>query len=116
MVEIDEAEVIHVLQQEVAGIVIQIAARVVVREFQKAFERDAVMEILGRMQFETEVDAGLVERIEHRPPAPHQLAKAFVDQAGRRRRIRIEIRPQQRAAERHMTVELEPARCGGGKT
>ena len=91
MVDIDEAEIVHVLQQKMAGIVKNIAARMIVRERKEALECRAVVQILRRMQLEAKVDAGRVERIEHRPPAARQFAKAFVDQTRRRRRIGIEI-------------------------
>src|SRR4051794_9279324 len=93
-----------------AGIVQQVAAPMVMREVQKTFEGDAVVEVFGGMQLEAEIDAGFLEHIEDRPPAPDQLAKTLVDQTRRCRRVGVDVWPEQRAAEGDMPVEIEPAR------
>ena len=80
MVDVDEAEIVHVLQQKMAGVVKDIATRMIVRESKEALECRAVVQILRRVQLKAKVDAGRIECIEHRPPAARQFTKAFVYQ------------------------------------
>jgi hypothetical protein len=57
------------------------------------------MQILARVELETDVDAEAVSVIEQRSPARRQRRKAALDQAGRGRRIGVEERPEQAARE-----------------
>ena len=102
MIAVDEAEIVEVLQQQVAGVVLQRQPRVAAQFFQQALEGHAVVEILPRMQLEAQVGARSIERVENRPPAAGQFGEAGIDQPRRHRRIGIQIRPQQRAAESGM--------------
>ena len=64
---------------------------------EKAFERRAVMQVLARMNLEAEVDAGFIERVQDRSPAPRQFRKSLLDKAGRTGRPWIDHRPEQGA-------------------
>ena len=66
VIDVDEVQVVELLQHEVAGIVQDIAARVVVHALQEHLEGDAVVQILTRMDLVAEVDARLVEGIQDR--------------------------------------------------
>ena len=71
-------------------------------------ERLAVEHVLGRMNFEAEIDAVLVVDIEDRLPAARLLGEAFLDEACGALRIRIEIRPSERAGEADVLGQPEP--------
>ena len=79
-VDVDKVEVIHLLEHEVAGIVEDVASRVIVETFRKHFESDTVVQILSRMDFETKVDSLLVKGIQNRSPPPRQLVECRVNQ------------------------------------
>ena len=55
----------------------------------EAFESDAVVQVLARMQLETNIHAGIVKGIENRPPAARQFAERLLDDAGRTLRPRV---------------------------
>ena len=59
VIDVDEAEIIHPLLDEMAGVVIDVAARVIADSVEEHLERVAVEHILGRMDLEAEVDAVL---------------------------------------------------------
>ena len=97
MVAIDEAEIVHLLEQEMAGIVIDLHPRMMVDTCKKPLERRAVVQILPRVKFETQVDAGAVGLVEQRTPAPRQFIEGTFDQAWGSWRIGIKERPGQPA-------------------
>src|SRR3954468_7944371 len=109
-VDIDEVEVVELLQHEVRGIVIDGAARVVACALQEYLEGDAVADVLAGMDLETEIDAGLLIRIQDRTPAPRQLVEGGLDHSWRPLRPRIDEWPGPRAGETHAAGEAEPAR------
>ncbi len=62
-------------------------------------EGHAVVQVLAGMDLVADVDAGFVEGVEDRAPAPGQLVEGALDQAGRALRPGIEIGPGERAGE-----------------
>src|SRR5919106_1071996 len=83
VVDVDEAEIIELLQEKMARVVVDAAARMVADPLEEHPEGGAVHQVLARMDLKADVDAVLVERVEDRPPAPCKLGKRGVDQAGR---------------------------------
>ena len=83
MIDVDEGEIVELLQHEVAGVVEDVRARVIVDRVEEALEGHAVVQVLARMDFVGEIDARLVERVEDRPPALRQFVERFLDQARR---------------------------------
>jgi len=102
-VEIDEAEIVDVLQEEMRGIVENGEARVSADGVEEPLEAGAVVDVLAGMDLEADVDPGVVEGAEDRPPAPRQLRVAGRDQPVGPRRIGIDVGSQQRARERDVT-------------
>ena len=99
VVEIDVLQVVELLQHEVARIVEQVRARVVVHALEEHLVGDAVVEILARMDLVADVDTVLVEGVEDRQPAPCQLVEGLFDEAGGALRERIDVGPGKRARE-----------------
>src|SRR5918996_861317 len=75
MVDVDEAEVIELLQQKVAWIVVDAAARMVADPLEKHLEGRAVHQVLARMDLVADVDAMLVEHVQDRLPASCELVE-----------------------------------------
>ena len=97
MVEIDELEIVDLLQQEVAGIIEDVGARMAADRVQESFEGRAVMQIFARMDFETEIDPRLLERVEDRLPERGKAGKAFRYHSRGALRPGVKMGPQQRA-------------------
>ncbi|MNY28914.1 hypothetical protein D3C86_1629220 [compost metagenome] len=97
MVDVDKGQIIHLLQQHVAGIVENRAARMVIDQREKALKRHAVVQIFPRMQLKTEIHAVLIKAIQNRPPAIRQLAKRLAKTLLVVRWPRVDKRPGQRA-------------------
>ena len=102
VIDVDEAEIVHALLDEVAGVVVDVAALVAADRVEEHLEGVAVEHVLARMDFEAEIDAVVVVGIEDRLPAPRLLGEAVLDQPGGPLRIGIEIGPGERAGEGHM--------------
>src|SRR5260221_683125 len=113
MVDIDEAEIVELLQHEVAGVVEDLAARVIADAGEEPLEGDAVMEILAGMDLVAEIDPGLVEGIQNWRPPRGELVERGLDEAGGTLRPRVEIGPGERAGKRRMRREPEMARGAG---
>ena len=96
VIEIDERRVVELLQQEVAGVVEDVRALVVADGLEEALERHAVVQVLAGMDLERDVDAGLVERVEDRPPAFRELLEPGFDETRRPLRPRIHLCPRGR--------------------
>src|SRR5690606_11084593 len=69
VVNIDEIEIIELLQHHVAGIVEDVGARAIVDPLKEHLESHAVEQVLAEMQFEADIHAILVKRVEDRGPA-----------------------------------------------
>ena len=110
VIDVDEAEIVHALFDEVAGVVVDVAALVAADRLQEHVERVAVENVLGGMNLEAEIDAVFVENVENRLPPARLFGETFLDQAGGPLRIGIEIGPGERAGEGHVLGQPEPAR------
>ena len=93
MVEIDKLDVVEPLLDEVACVVVDVAAWMIVDRREELLEGFAVEDVLARVQLERDVDARLVEGVEDRPPAPRLLGEGLFDQSGWALRPRIDVRP-----------------------
>ena len=110
VVDVDEAEVVELLQQEMAGVVVDAAARMIADPLEEHLEGGAVDQVLARVDLVAEVDAVLLEDVEDRLPAPGQLVEGGLDQPGRARRPGIDVGPGERAREADVGIEAEAAR------
>ena len=115
VIDVDEAQVVELLQQEMARVVVDVAARVVAEALEEHLEGHAVDQVLAGMELVADVDAGLVEGVEDRLPAPRELVERGLDQARRPRRPGIEVGPGERAGEAHVAGQAEPLRRLGGE-
>ena len=97
MIDVDELQIVELLQQEMAGVIQNVAAPVIVHALQKHLKGDAIVQILARMDLVAEVDARLVEGIQDRRPAARQLVEGGFHQARGALRPRVDERPGQRA-------------------
>ena len=111
VVDVDVVQVVELLQHEVARVVENVAALVVVHALQEHLEGDAVVQVLTRMDLVAEVDAGFVESIQDRAPAPCQLVERGLYQPRRALRPRIDERPGESARERGVRRQPKVARC-----
>src|ERR1700683_559126 len=68
-----------------------------VDECKETLERRAVMQVLSRMEFETEIHACAVSFVEDRTPARSEFIECARDQAGGVGWIRVEKRPGEAA-------------------
>ena len=107
VVEVDESGVVELLQQEVARVVEDVRALMIADGFEETLERRAVVQVFAGMDLERDVDAGLVEGIENRPPAPCELLEPGFDEARRSLRPRVHGVPEQGAAEGRVRFELQ---------
>ena len=94
VIEVDVFEIVELLDDEVARIVEEVAARVIVEALEKHFERHAVVEIFAGVDLEAEVDVGFVERVKDGAPASGQFVEGGLDEAGGALRPRVEIGPR----------------------
>src|SRR5271165_94865 len=113
VIGVDEAEIVHALLNEVARVVIDVAALVAADRVEKHVERIAVEDVFARVNFEAEIDAILVINVEDGFPAAALLGETFLDQSGRPLRIGIEIGPGERPGKAHMLGQSEAARNAG---
>ena len=81
VIDVDEGEIVELLQHEMRGIVEDVAALVALQRLQEPLEGRAVENVLARMNFIGDVDAGVVERIEDRLPALGEFLERGLDQA-----------------------------------
>src|SRR6185369_6430720 len=78
VVVVDEGEVVEALQYKVAGVIVNGAARMAGDALQEHLERQAVVQILRRMDLVADVHALGVEGIQNRTPAAGELVEALV--------------------------------------
>ncbi|MNS95797.1 hypothetical protein D3C72_1300690 [compost metagenome] len=115
VVAVDEAEVVHLLQQQMAGVVQDLRAGMLVHYIEEALEGSTVVQILTGVDFEAQVHAAGVERIQDGAPAAAEFGEGFLHQPGRALRPRIEIRPGQRAGERGVRGQPQALAGLGGQ-
>src|SRR5690606_38064002 len=82
VVEVDKLDMVQALQEEVAGVVEDIGALVVVGGCQEALKSHPVMKVLSGMQFVTNVRSSLVEGVQNGQPSVGKLLKSGFHQAG----------------------------------
>ena len=99
MVEVDELDVVQSLLDEVAGVIIDSAARMIADRGQELFERLPVENVLAGMQLKPKVDAGFIVGVEDRRPTPGELLESGFDEMARSLRPGIAIGPRKRTAE-----------------
>src|SRR5262245_3113757 len=115
LVDVKEAAVVDVLQEEVRGIIEDARGRVLPDDAKETLKREAVVQVLAGMQFEAHARACAVEGIEDGAPAARQFGKAFLHESVGPRWIRIEKWPQQPSRHCHMSPEAESSRCACGQ-
>src|SRR5690606_6720853 len=93
VIAVDEAEIIQLLQQQVARVVENLRARMLIDRIEEALEGGAIVQVLAGVDLEAQVDPGFIERIEDRPPAPRQFGEALLDQTARSLWPGIHVRP-----------------------
>lgn len=103
--------VVHLLQQHMARVVENVAARVIIHQRQKTLKRHPVVQVFPRMQLKADVYALFIEGIQNRPPAGCQRRERLLKTLLVMRRPRVEKRPGQRAGERCVRFQ---AQSGGG--
>src|SRR5690606_27452620 len=79
LVDVDVVEIVELLQHEVARIVEQVGARVVVHALKEHLVGDAVVQVLAGMDFVADVDARFIKGVEDRRPAAGQFVEGFLD-------------------------------------
>jgi hypothetical protein len=97
-----------------AGVVIDVTARMVVDALKKHFESFAVEEIFGGVNLKAKIDAGGVVGVENRPPTARLLVEAFFDETCGALRVGIKKRPRQRAREGDVFGKPKPPGDRGG--
>ena len=106
VVEVDERDVVEPLLDEVAGVIVDVAAAMIADRGKELFERLPVENVLAGMQLKSNVDALFVEGVEDRLPAPRKLVERRLDEMAGALRPRIDIGPRERTTER--LRDLEP--------
>src|SRR5258705_10455745 len=91
VIDVNERQVIHSLKDEMTRVIQDIAAFVSPNSIQEHLESYAVMEIFAWVQFETEIDAYRVKRVEDRHPPFCQFIKGGLTQTGRTLCPRIDM-------------------------
>src|SRR6202040_400057 len=108
-IDVDEGEVVQLLQDEMRGIVVDRATRMIAGALVEHFEGDAVADVFTRMNLIAEIDTGLVIGVQDRTPAASQFVEGGLDQSRRPLRPWIEERPGQRAGEADAAAEAYPS-------
>ena len=76
---IDEAYIVHALQDEVRGIVVDGDPGMVVGGIEKLLKGGTIVEVLARVEFVGHIDAKFVSIVEDRHPALGEFFEAFFD-------------------------------------
>ncbi|MNT55279.1 hypothetical protein D3C72_1925040 [compost metagenome] len=87
---------------QMAGVIQDMATRVIANLPQKALKGHTVMQILPWVQFIAKVDTDVVKSIEDRPPTLCQLPEGFLQQQRIVRWPGVKIGPGQRARKSHV--------------
>src|SRR5689334_16078481 len=91
MVVIDVGEIVDRLQDQVAWVVHDVAARMSANSLEKHLERQSVMEILGGVDLVAKINPTLIEGVQYGPPSFGLLVEAVRNQPIGPLRIRIKI-------------------------
>src|SRR5437016_392095 len=95
MVDVDEFQIVKLLQDEMTRVIENIAALVSAEPLEKHFKRHAVVKVFAGMNFEAQIYARLVERIENRLPTLCQFVESRLHKSWGTLRPGIKIRPGQ---------------------
>src|SRR5258707_5938128 len=107
VIEIDEFEIVELVQDEMAWIEQDVAAGMILQPLQKHFEGDAVVQIFAGVNFEANVHAGFVERVENWLPTRGEFVECGFDQSSGALRPGIKIGPRERARKRDVRFHAE---------
>ena len=107
VIEVDVFEVVELLQNEMARVEEDVAARMIFHAVEEHFEAGAIVEIFAGVDFEAEVDADVVEFVEDRVPALGEFVEGGFDEAGGALRPGIHVGPGERAGEGDVRGEAE---------
>src|SRR5207342_978461 len=114
MVDIDVAQIIELLQHEMAGVVQKVRSRMLANTVEEHLEAGAVAEVLTRVDLIADVNAALIKSIENRTPARGQFIECSFDQPRWPLGPGVQVGPCQSAAEGGMGLQPQPARRLGG--
>ena len=107
VIEVDVLEIVELLDDEVARIVEEVAARVIVEALEKHFESDSVVEIFTGVDLEAEVDVGFVEGVEDWTPAGGEFVEGSLDESSGALRPWVEVGPCERAGKCYVGSKAE---------
>ena len=80
-VDVDEADVVEALENEVRGVVVDVDAGVIAGGFEEHFEGGTVVEVFAGVEFVGDIDAVLVCKVEDGEPAGGEFFEAVFDEA-----------------------------------
>src|SRR5581483_8614198 len=107
VINVDELQVIELLQNKVTGVKKNVATFVPVESIEEHLKADAVVQVFAGVQFETEVDAGVVKQLKNRFPSFCQLVERSFNQPWRPLRPRVDVGPRQCTRERNVRLETK---------
>ncbi len=81
MIEIDIAQIVELLQNEMRGIIKQTGSRMVIHFFQESFISNTIMEIFAGMNFVAKVHTIFVKNIQDGFPSFSEFFKTCIYQA-----------------------------------
>ena len=113
VVEVDERQIVHRLQQKVRRVVVDPRARMVCDGGQEPLPACPVKDIFAGVQFKPDVDAGIVIGVQDRQPAAGQFGKGGLNQACRALRPGVQIGERKRSGETDRPGQAQIA--GGGR-
>ena len=96
MVVVDVLDIVELLQYKMAWVVQDIYPGVVPRRLQKTLKSIPVVQVFPGVDFITDIHAFFVEMVQDGLPAPGQLLKPHLDQAGGALGPGMEGMPEQR--------------------
>src|SRR5262249_46476542 len=96
MVQIDERNVVQSLFDEVAGVIVDRAARMIADRGKELLERFAVENVLAGMELKPNIDARFVKCVEDGRPALGELVESGFNEMARALRPRVAKGPGQR--------------------
>ena len=110
MVDVDERDIVQPLLDEVARVIVDVAAGMIADRRKKLLERLPVENVLARVQLEPNVDAGFVEGVKDGRPTPTKFLEGGFNEMVRTLRPGIAIGPGKRAGEGLRDLEAQASR------
>ena len=114
MVDIDVAQIIELLQHEMAGVVQRFARACWPTRSRNISKLAPSQRSSPGVDLVADVNAALVKGIQNRAPTRGQFIECSFDQPRRPLRPGVKVGPRQGAAERGMGLQPQPARRLGG--